>query len=159
MAAIWPKPSSLGLLKSGRAASDILVSDPNPESRKAISALGVAAFDHHEPVMAQAEFMILAVKPQMMDAVLTEIAPSLRSLKSSFRSLRASRFGGIRRRLNEPKNTVVRVMPNTPALIGEGMSALASDTTLDDETKSRCNASLNPVGRLFGCQVKMPSIR
>ena len=67
-----------GLLKSGRAASDILVSDPNPESRRAISALGVAAFDHHEPVMAQAEFMILAVKPQMMDAVLAEIAPSLR---------------------------------------------------------------------------------
>ena len=71
-----------GLLKSGRAASDILVSDPNPESRRAISALGVAAFDHHEPVMAQAECMILAVKPQMMDAVLAEIAPGLQRVSN-----------------------------------------------------------------------------
>ena len=88
-----------GLLKSGRAASDILVSDPNPESRKAISALGVVAFDHHEPVMAQAECMILAVKPQMMDAVLAEIAPSLRESQIVISIAAGITIGGIRRRL------------------------------------------------------------
>ena len=105
-----------GLLKSGCAASDILVSDPNPESRKAISALGVAAFDHHEPVMAQAECMILAAKPQMMDVVLAEIAPSLSESQIVISIAAGITIGGIRRRLNAPKNTVVRVMPNTPAL-------------------------------------------
>jgi pyrroline-5-carboxylate reductase len=79
--------------------------------------------------------MILAVKPQMMDAVLAEIAPSLRESQIVISIAAGITIGGIRRRLNAPKNTVVRVMPNTPALIGEGMSALASDTTLDDETK------------------------
>ena len=124
-----------GLLKSGRVASDILVSDPNPESRKAIRALGVTAFNHHEPVMAQADFIILAVKPQMMDAVLKAIAPSLHKSQIIISIAAGITIRGIRRWLNEPNNTVVRVMPNTPALIGEGMSALASDTTLDDETQ------------------------
>ena len=148
-----------GLLKSGRAASDILVSDPNPESRRAISALGVAAFDHHEPVMAQAEFMILAVKPQMMDAVLAEIAPSLRESQIVISIAAGITIGGIRRRLNAPKklwSVSCRTRPHSSVKECRHWLQTPRSTM---KRKSRCNASLNRVGRLFGYQVKMPSIQ
>ena len=67
-----------GLLKSGRSSSDILVSDPNPECRKALSAMGVTSFQDSSPVMAQTDLVVLAVKPQIMDTVLAGLADSVK---------------------------------------------------------------------------------
>ncbi|MEK9605148.1 MAG: NAD(P)-binding domain-containing protein [Gammaproteobacteria bacterium] len=67
-----------GLLKSGRSSSDILVSDPNPECRKALSSMGVTSFQDSSPVMAQADLVVLAVKPQIMDTVLAGLADSVK---------------------------------------------------------------------------------
>ena len=58
----------------------------------------------------------------------------------------------IRRQLNDAQNPVVRVMPNTPALIGEGMSALASDRALSDDIKIAVQEIFDSCGRVMGTQ-------
>ena len=66
-----------GLLNSGYSSSNIHVSDPNPACRSAVSALGVSCFEESGPVVAQADLIILAVKPQIVDAVLAQLSPTL----------------------------------------------------------------------------------
>ena len=68
-----------GLLKSGRSSSDILVSDPNQDCRKALAEMGITSFADSAPVMAQTDLIVLAVKPQIMDSVLTNLADSLKA--------------------------------------------------------------------------------
>ena len=124
-----------GLLKSGRSSSDILVSDPNQDCRKALAEMGITSFADSTPVMAQADLIVLAVKPQIMDNVLTTLSDSLRATQVIISIAAGITIHTIRRQLNDAKNPVVRVMPNTPALIGEGMSALASDRALSGDIK------------------------
>ena len=79
-----------GLLNSGRSSSDILVSDPNPVCRNALSAMGVSCSEQSGPVIAQADLIVLAVKPQIMDTVLPNFPLLFKRLKSSFQSLQVS---------------------------------------------------------------------
>ena len=74
-----------GLLKNGRSSSDILVSDPNQNCRKILAEMGITSFADSAPVMAQTDLIVLAVKPQIMDSVLTTLADSLRRRKLSSR--------------------------------------------------------------------------
>ena len=59
------------LLKSGRSPDDISSSDPNQDCRKALAEMGITSFANSSPVMAQTDLIVLAVKPQIMDNVLT----------------------------------------------------------------------------------------
>ena len=125
-----------GLLKSGRSSSDILVSDPNQDCRKALTTMGITSFADSAPVMAQAHLVVLAVKPQIMDSVLTNLVDSLKATHVIISIAAGITIQNIRHRLNDAQNPVVRVMPNTPALIGEGMSALVSDQLLNEDIKT-----------------------
>jgi len=136
-----------GLLKSGRSSSDILVSNPNPECRKALSSMCVTSFQDSSPVMAQADLVVLAVKPQIMDTVLAGLADSVKETQIIISIAAGITIRSIRRQLNDAKNPVVRVMPNTPTLIGEGMSALASYSELDDDIKNSVQKIFDACGQ------------
>ncbi len=125
-----------GLLKSGRSSSDILVSDPNQDCRKVLATMGITSFADSSSVMAQAHLVVLAVKPQIMDSVLTNLIDSLKATHVIISIAAGITIQNIRHRLNDAQNPVVRVMPNTPALIGEGMSALVSDQLLNEDIKT-----------------------
>jgi pyrroline-5-carboxylate reductase len=83
---------------------------------------GAKVFDQNRPVVSQAEVVLLAVKPQKMTEVLAEIRDCLKA-----DALVVSIAAGVTlRRLAAglpPRQRIVRVMPNTPALIGQGASA------------------------------------
>jgi pyrroline-5-carboxylate reductase len=136
-----------GLLKSGRSPDDILVSDPNQDCRKALAEMGITSFANSSPVMAQTDLIVLAVKPQIMDNVLTNLADSLKATQVIISIAAGITINNIRRQLNDTQNPVVRVMPNTPALIGEGMSALASDRALSDDIKTAVQEIFDACGR------------
>ncbi len=136
-----------GLLNSGRSSSDILVSDPNPVCRNALSAMGVSCSKQSGPVIAQADLIVLAVKPQIMDTVLAELSPSLQATQIIISIAAGITIGSIRQQLDNAPNAIVRVMPNTPALIGQGISALASDLPLDDTTKNATQEIFNACGK------------
>jgi pyrroline-5-carboxylate reductase len=90
---------------------------------------------------------VLVVKPQDMADVLTEIAPHLRPGQ-----LLVSLAAGIPTRAIEkhiPDGVaVVRVMPNTPALVDEGMAAISAGTHCDDDHLATAEALLSTTGRV-----------
>jgi pyrroline-5-carboxylate reductase len=113
-----------GLMHAGRNADDLLFTERNPERTAELSKrYGVRAVTVPEAA-AEADVLVVAVKPQDIDPLLAELAPALRP-----GTLVVSLCAGLPTALYEstlPDNTpVVRVMPNTPMLVGEAMSAIS----------------------------------
>jgi pyrroline-5-carboxylate reductase len=114
-----------GLLQSGRAADDLLFTERYPErSAELTKRYGVRAVEVAEAA-STADVLVVAVKPQDIEPLLDELAPAIRSgavVVSLCAGLPTALF---ERRL--PEGTpVVRVMPNTPMLVGEAMSAISA---------------------------------
>jgi pyrroline-5-carboxylate reductase len=112
-----------GFIAGGVCASrDVCVSDVDASKRAALSRrLRVRATADNTEVVGRADVVILAVKPQIIDAVLRDVRPVV-----TRRQLFVSIAAGIpTSRLEDALGAsvrVVRVMPNTPALLGRGMS-------------------------------------
>ena len=136
-----------GLLNDGCSSNNILVSDPNPACRSALSTLGVACFEQSGPVIAQADVIILAVKPQIVNTVLAQLSQTLQGTQIIISIAAGITISSIRQQLNNAPNAIVRVMPNTPALVGQGISALASDLPLDGTTKTVAEEIFNSCGK------------
>jgi pyrroline-5-carboxylate reductase len=123
-----------GLIAHGHAPSGISVSEPQAELRAALAAdFGVAGTSDNAALARACEVLVLAVKPQVMRAVCLELAPALAGHRPLVLSIAAGvRIGQIASWLGAGL-PIVRAMPNTPALIGAGVSglyasALASET-------------------------------
>jgi len=106
-------------------SSDIIITDIDPARLEHIrSVMGLQAASDSISTAKNADIIIIAVKPQNMAATLQEIATVIDKSK-----LIISIAAGIRSEFIEghlkPKSRVTRVMPNTPALIGEGAAAIA----------------------------------
>jgi pyrroline-5-carboxylate reductase len=132
----------LGILGSGNMAEaiargvigskvlspdQILAADPSPQRRSLFSEqLGMRTTEDNREVARQARMLLLSVKPQQMKDVLGSIGPVLRpdALIISIAAGVSTQF--IETNLGAGKNwRVIRTMPNTPMLVGEGMVALA----------------------------------
>ena len=105
---------------------EIWVSEKLPAQRRKIErTFRITTTEENATLAAGSATVILAVKPQNMDDVLAEIRPAVNP-----RTLFISIAAGVRlRRLERglgPGSRVVRVMPNTPALVGRGMSVVAA---------------------------------
>jgi pyrroline-5-carboxylate reductase len=115
-----------GLLASGLVPPErILAADVRVERLEALARQqGIRTLADNGRLAAEADVLILAVKPQVMTLVLTEIAPAITA-----RTLVVSIAAGVpTARLREPLPAgvrLVRVMPNTPALVLEGATAIA----------------------------------
>ncbi|MCM2358328.1 MAG: NAD(P)-binding domain-containing protein, partial [Geobacteraceae bacterium] len=114
-----------GLLAGGVPTADILVAEPVAERRASLAdRYGIAVTEDNRSVAAASEVIILAVKPQTAPAVLAEIGAAVTPEK-----LLVSIMAGIRTDAIEaacPAGArLVRVMPNTPALVLEAASAIA----------------------------------
>jgi pyrroline-5-carboxylate reductase len=127
----------------------LLASDPSAEARAFFkSATGVLAIGANAEVVDRSDVLILAVKPQSMAALLSEIASAVRpghlliSIAAGI-TLRQMQTGiGATRRL-------VRVMPNTPCLVGASASAYAPGPDATEEDIALVDRLLNGVGRAF----------
>ncbi len=122
-----------GLVSSGAiAAEHITVADPS-EARRTILAetYGVTAVESGSEAAFGADVVVLAVKPQVIDSVVASLASSLRG------SLVVSIAAGISCARLESElaagTPVVRVMPNTPALVGAGMALVSGGSEATGE--------------------------
>ncbi|MGD9528864.1 pyrroline-5-carboxylate reductase [Pseudonocardia sp.] len=136
-----------GLLAAGRAPADLVFSERHPERAAELTArLGVPSADIATAV-AEAEMVVVAVKPQDIAPVLDELAASLKpatAVVSLCAGLPTSRFEAVL-----PTGTsVVRVMPNTPMLVGEAMSAVSPGTHATEEHLIAVEKMLGAVGRV-----------
>ena len=105
--------------------TNIIVSEPRKERCDELMArYGIRATTSNLEVVEATDLVMLAVKPQIIDKVCTEIAPRLRKDTLIISVAAGTPAEAIEARL--PKGTrVVRTMPNTPALVGAGATAIA----------------------------------
>jgi pyrroline-5-carboxylate reductase len=134
-----------GLQARGYAASDIQVAEHHPESRERLARkFGVRAIPALDDSALACEVLLLAVKPQQMREALAPLAGRLGpqlvvSIAAGLRMADISRWLGGHRRL-------VRCMPNTPALIGAGVTGLVADSSVDEAGRAAAEAILAAVG-------------
>jgi pyrroline-5-carboxylate reductase len=111
-----------GLLSKGLATgSQITVSDPLQERRAHLSEqLGIRTCCSNVEAVAGAELVVLAIKPQALGEVLEELADRIDSSALLLTIVAGAKIDTIRSALGT--GAIVRIMPNTPGQIGEGIS-------------------------------------
>jgi pyrroline-5-carboxylate reductase len=134
------------LLAAGWTADDVDVTERSAARAMELSGrYGVRAADPNAKAVKGAGLVLIAVKPQVVPDVLAEIAPTLRP-----GTLVVSVAAGVPVAVYEaalPEGTpVVRVMPNTPALVGKGASAIAPGTHATDEHLDLAERALAATG-------------
>ena len=134
-----------GLLKSGRTATSIVVVDPGDAARARLaSEFGVRTLAQTDAALASADMVVWAVKPQFFQAAAAPCAPHVGralhlSVMAGIRSAAIAQASGAAR--------IVRAMPNTPALIGQGIAGLYARETVTAAERSQVEAVLAPTGR------------
>lgn len=133
-----------GLLSNGVDAQHISVADPMAEQLTQFDALGVNTFADNNAAIATADVIVLAVKPQIAKPVLSGLADLKRH------QLMVSIAAGINLTSlcdwTDPAQPIVRCMPNTPALLGAGMSALFANARCDQVQRDLAQAILSAAG-------------
>jgi pyrroline-5-carboxylate reductase len=137
-----------GLLSSGALLpSEILCTDVRkPRLEELKTKYGVEVLQSNEEAARRADVVVLSTKPQVFDRLLPEVNKGLRPS-----SLVVSIAAGIPVSAIEahlPEGTrVVRTMPNTPAIVDAGATAIARGTHATDEDIALCTAVFESVGR------------
>ncbi len=131
-----------GWLKSGLPAESVWVNDPHPSEW--LSAQGVNLNVDLPPSPA---IVLIAVKPQMMAAAL----PSLQALGNGttlFLSVAAGISIGTYEAMLGDQTPIVRAMPNTPAAVGRGISAIIGNARATEAHLSLAQELLGAVGQV-----------
>lgn len=137
-----------GLVRAGRRVDEILVTDRRPDrARELTERYGVEVLGNLEAVK-RADTVAIVVKPQDMGALLDEIAPGVRPGQLLVSLAAGITTGYIESRLPEGV-AVVRVMPNTPALVDEGMAAISPGAHCDDSHLREAEELLSSTGRVL----------
>jgi len=137
-----------GAIIKGYAVS-VFVYDSDPEKTSALAGLGlpVKIADSLAELAGVSDALVLCVKPNVMGEVLDELAALLKGRNDK---LIISIAAGISIAFMKEKlgadTKIVRVMPNTPAMVGEGMSAMSASDGLLDEDKATAEKLFGAVG-------------
>ena len=136
-----------GLIARGFAAGDIAVIEISPAARERIAAHGVHVGTAPDAASAKADTLVLAVKPQDARAALASVAASVHgklviSLAAGLRLAALSRWLGAHR-------SIVRCMPNTPALVGAGIAGLYALPEVTAAERERAQRILGAVGEVI----------
>jgi pyrroline-5-carboxylate reductase len=135
-----------GMVQSGM--KDIIVSEPREDRRAYLEKTYRAkATSDNTEVVRQGAIVILATKPQNMDAVTLEIAPFISSEKLVVSIAAGITLPYLTSRLKTSK--IVRVMPNTPALVQEGMSVLSMCECIHDKEMALVRGIFMSVGKVI----------
>jgi pyrroline-5-carboxylate reductase len=134
-----------GMVKQGFTASDITVIDPGAEARDKLAAgYGVRCIEAASLLAEVGDLLVLAVKPQQMKEAVAPLAGKLGqalvvSIAAGLDLAALSRFLGGHRQ-------IVRCMPNTPALIGAGITGLCPLPEVTTEQRAAADRVLRAVG-------------
>ena len=136
-----------GLCQSGRDPSEILVSEPDSEKRERIeAAYGISTTDDNGMVVSTCETCVIAVKPQVLKDVLKPLASHLRQNRPLLVSIAAGITLDSLDRWSGESCAIVRAMPNTPALVGCGATALIANDRTSPAQRERAEAILESTG-------------
>jgi len=137
-----------GLVARGMAPRAIRVSEPVDVLREALAKdFGVTVFADNAHAIEGADTWIFGVKPQVMREVCGALAPAAQSAKPLIVSIAAGITTSQLERWLGGALPVVRTMPNTPALLGAGVTGLFANARVDAAGRARTQALLEATGR------------
>ena len=137
-----------GALQSGFLnASETMVFDLNPNVLSCLKEeYGITAASSNADLTKACEWILLAVKPIFFDGVLEEIKPYLTKEKKVISIAAGWSIEMLERKIGECGSPVLRVMPNTPAMIGAGLTALCEETKLSQRDFDWAKALFETLG-------------
>ena len=136
-----------GLLHNGWEKGRLILSDPDKQQRQAVEkTLGVTVYPNNNEVAAQADILVLAVKPQILQSVSQELAATAQKKRPLIISIAAGiRIDDLQRWLGGGL-PIVRAMPNTPALIAAGSTGLFANTFTAELQRDQAESIVRAVG-------------
>lgn len=145
-----------GLVRAvGIKAKNIVVSDVRKERLKELqSAFGVSVTGKNREAVKRGDVVVLAVKPGDLPKVLKEIRPEVKPGKIVVSIAAGVQIADIQGGL--PRGAkIVRVMPNTPAMVQEGAAALSAGETVRPEDLALVTAIFDTVGKTVIVEEKL----
>ncbi|NLW55670.1 MAG: pyrroline-5-carboxylate reductase [Firmicutes bacterium] len=138
-----------GLLQQGYPAQEILVSDPDPERRESLAEFGVLTFTDNQEMLwelrrREGEGVVLAVKPQVIKEALAGLTFPLLPVLSIVAGYSLAALA----RLLPAEMRILRAMPNTPALVGAGITALTASVKCGVEDQKWAEKVLGSLGKV-----------
>jgi len=136
-----------GLIANGMDAQQLIAADPDRAQQQLIAEKhGIRVVDINCEAAKKTDVIIFAVKPQLMQKVVKEISEKINVENRLILSVAAGiKLQSIENWLGQP-SSVVRVMPNMPALIQAGASALYANTQVQEKQKNIAETIMRSVG-------------
>jgi pyrroline-5-carboxylate reductase len=127
------------------AANDIVASHPRVDRRERLAnRFGISTVETNEQVAIDTQMVFLTIKPQVLPQVMGQLRGKLRSDQLVVSILAGASLRALRRGLEH--GAIVRVMPNTPAQIGEGMSVWCGTADVGDQQRNQVKTVLGALG-------------
>ncbi|MBD3783595.1 MAG: pyrroline-5-carboxylate reductase [Micrococcales bacterium] len=143
-----------GLLRAGRPADSLVITERRAErAAELVERYGVRVLENTEAA-ALADTLVLVVKPQDMGSLLEEIAPHV-DHGNLVVSLAAGITTAFVESLLPEGRSVVRVMPNTPALVDQGMAAVSGGAHCEPQHLTEARELLAATGKVVEVPEKM----
>lgn len=138
-----------GLLNAGWEPGQITVAEPDESRRRTLAErFSVAVTGDNATAVSGSDTVVLAVKPQVLADACAEIAPVLPDEPPLVISVAAGvRLDSLRGWFGRPA-PLVRAMPNTPALVGAGISALFAGEDVDGPGRAEAERILRAAGEV-----------
>ena len=129
-------------------AEEIIGADLSaPGREKAKANLGIHVTEKNTDVVEKAEVIVLSVKPQFYEDVICEIRDGITENQMIITIAPGKTLAWLEEKFGKPVK-IVRTMPNTPAMVGEGMTAACRNTYVTEEDMDRAVALLKGFGRV-----------
>ncbi|WP_414828286.1 pyrroline-5-carboxylate reductase [Alteromonas sp. H39] len=136
-----------GLIQSGYDKDLILASNPStPKLDKLKEEFGIRTTQSNDEACEFADAIVLAVKPQIMGDMCAELQKNNALSDKLFLSIAAGLPVSRLQAMLGGEYPVVRIMPNTPSLLGKGMSGLYADDTVSEENRQYVDDVMGSVG-------------
>lgn len=138
-----------GMIRSGIFhAEEVIMSDVNEARLQTLQEeYGVCTTADNKTVAAEADVLVLAVKPQYYTAVIAEIAPVVNDRQRIVTIAPGQTLASLAERFGSDTRKIIRTMPNTPAMVGMGMTAVTPNANVTEEELSEICRILGGFGR------------
>lgn len=138
-----------GTVQAGTDPADVVVADPDPRATARLAQeLGIKVATSNRDVVESCDFVVLAVKPQVLAPVLADLRAELAAARPAVVSIAAGQTVAHIEAMLPAGTPLVRVMPNVNAMIGEGMAAVCPGSRASAEHVAEVVGLMGTVGQV-----------
>ena len=126
--------------------TDVAIGEPRPERRQFLSSeFGVQAHQGNLDAAREADLLILAIKPQDLPVIFQELGERLRPEQAVLSIIAGAKMSTLSKGFSH--ESIIRVMPNTPAQIGQGMSMWTCSPQVNEQQRDFTRSIVSTVGK------------